>query len=208
MAKDKEDLRVRRTKKTLQDAFIKLVAERGFKAVTVQMLANEAMVNRATFYRHFEDKYDLAEKAYGQIAADYAALIRSNRVENGQDIYSLMFEHVAAYSQFYRVMMRTMPQIQDWIMQSTEELMRSVAIELEMKTEEMSMPPEIVFRYLSAANIGVLLWWLEAGQPIPPKKMAQYIEELHLEGGLHALKMKKLLVEFIENPGENPPNER
>ena len=202
MAQNKDDLRVRRTRKTLQSAFIKLVSEHGFKAVTVQMLADEAMVNRATFYRHFEDKYDLAEKAYGQIAADYAAVIRSSKVKSGQDIYRIMFEHVALYSHFYKAMLHTMPQIQDWIMTGTENEIRAVAHELEMDPDAMTIPPDIVFRYLSAANIGVVLWWLDAGQPIPPAKMAEYIEQLHLEGGLRALKMARFLTEFINRDAE------
>jgi len=57
-----EDLRVRRTRKSLQDAFIELTIQNGFDAVTVADITQRAMVNRATFYRHFQDKYDLLEK--------------------------------------------------------------------------------------------------------------------------------------------------
>jgi AcrR family transcriptional regulator len=39
---------------------IELAAERGFDAITVGDIARRAGVNRATFYRHYQDKYDLA----------------------------------------------------------------------------------------------------------------------------------------------------
>jgi AcrR family transcriptional regulator len=53
------DLRVRRTRKVLKSALIELTIEKGFAAVTVQDIADRAMINRATFYRHYLDKYDL-----------------------------------------------------------------------------------------------------------------------------------------------------
>jgi AcrR family transcriptional regulator len=54
-----EDLRVRRTRKTLQEALIALTIEKGFAAVTVRDITERAMVNRSTFYRHYLDKYEL-----------------------------------------------------------------------------------------------------------------------------------------------------
>jgi AcrR family transcriptional regulator len=55
------DPRVKRTRKLLQQAFIELLAEKGFHGLSVQDIAERATVNRATFYAHFEDKYALME---------------------------------------------------------------------------------------------------------------------------------------------------
>jgi AcrR family transcriptional regulator len=62
MLKEEEkpvDLRIRRTRHLLQQAFMELMAEKDFQSITVQDIANRAMVNRATFYDHFVDKYAL-----------------------------------------------------------------------------------------------------------------------------------------------------
>ena len=56
MAK-KEDLRVKRTKKLLSDAFLKLLSEKPFEAITINELCAVAGVRRATFYKHFTDKF-------------------------------------------------------------------------------------------------------------------------------------------------------
>lgn len=55
------DPRVRRTRKLIVEAFFSLLAEKGFRAVSVQDIAERATVNRATFYLHFEDKYALMD---------------------------------------------------------------------------------------------------------------------------------------------------
>jgi AcrR family transcriptional regulator len=55
------DLRVRRTRMMIEKAFNELLLEKGFQSITVQDIAERAMVNRATFYDHFIDKYALFE---------------------------------------------------------------------------------------------------------------------------------------------------
>ncbi len=54
----KEDLRVRKTKKALFDAFIKLLSEKPYDEITVNELCDAAGIRRATFYKHYSDKYD------------------------------------------------------------------------------------------------------------------------------------------------------
>ncbi|MFF2479720.1 TetR/AcrR family transcriptional regulator [Paenibacillus sp. NPDC058071] len=52
------NLRMTRTKQSLIDAFIKLINEKDFDKITIADLTEGAQVNRATFYAHFNDKYD------------------------------------------------------------------------------------------------------------------------------------------------------
>ena len=54
----KEDLRVRRTKKALFDAFLKLLGEKSFDEITINELCDTAGIRRATFYKHYSDKFD------------------------------------------------------------------------------------------------------------------------------------------------------
>jgi AcrR family transcriptional regulator len=54
------DPRVKRTRQMLKRALGELLAEKAFHDVSVQDIAERATLNRATFYAHFEDKYDLA----------------------------------------------------------------------------------------------------------------------------------------------------
>jgi len=62
MTQVKTDPRILRTRKLIMDAFIKLSGKKEFKDITIKDITSEATVNRATFYYHFTDKYDLMEK--------------------------------------------------------------------------------------------------------------------------------------------------
>ncbi|MGN8647418.1 TetR/AcrR family transcriptional regulator [Gracilibacillus sp. HCP3S3_G5_1] len=62
MTQVKTDPRILRTRKLIMDAFIELSRKKEFKDMTIKDITSEATVNRATFYYHFMDKYDLMEK--------------------------------------------------------------------------------------------------------------------------------------------------
>ncbi len=67
------DPRVLRTRKLLEQAFFDLMNERGFQAISIQDITERATVNRATFYAHFEDKYDLLDHFIREKINEYLA---------------------------------------------------------------------------------------------------------------------------------------
>lgn len=58
---NQNDLRVRKTRKNIESAFISLLEEKSFHKITVQDILDRALINRSTFYKHYMDKYQLAE---------------------------------------------------------------------------------------------------------------------------------------------------
>lgn len=64
------DLRIKRTEHAIKQAFIQLVLQVGFEHVSVQALADVAMINRQTFYAHYTDKYQLAERLLAAFVDD------------------------------------------------------------------------------------------------------------------------------------------
>src|SRR5580698_8904350 len=59
------DPRIRRTRLLLQQALAKLLETKEFDKISVQDIAEAATVNRATFYDHYTDKFDLLECMVG-----------------------------------------------------------------------------------------------------------------------------------------------
>ena len=58
----KTDLRIQRTQKAIIDTFYELLEEKHFSAITIIDICDRALINRGTFYTHFQDKYQLLEK--------------------------------------------------------------------------------------------------------------------------------------------------
>lgn len=55
------DLRTRKTKKALHNAFLQLRAKKDLERITVKELTELAEVSKATFYLHYRDIYDLSD---------------------------------------------------------------------------------------------------------------------------------------------------
>ena len=53
------DRRKRRTRSAIQKACVELIREKGFDNMSILDIAERADINRATFYLHFLDKYDM-----------------------------------------------------------------------------------------------------------------------------------------------------
>ena len=65
-----DDLRILKTKRAIKNAFFDLVNEKTFEKVAISDIADKAMINRATFYLHYQDKYDLLNYLENEVLND------------------------------------------------------------------------------------------------------------------------------------------
>ena len=84
-----EDLRVIKTKENIESHFIELLNRYPFQEITVKMLITECKINRSTFYRNYEDKYQLLEEITEKLLRKYKKTIypdimkiKSDKVED------------------------------------------------------------------------------------------------------------------------------
>ena len=83
---EKTDLRIRKTYKALCDAFVNILEKKRFDDLTVNELCDEAMIRRATFYKHFADKYDFFSFFIRQKQAQFISQAKEETPPN--DIYA------------------------------------------------------------------------------------------------------------------------
>ncbi|MCQ2466662.1 MAG: TetR/AcrR family transcriptional regulator [Clostridia bacterium] len=60
------DLRKERTRRHIINAFIELRSRKPLERITVKELSEKALINKATFYSHYIDIYDLSEQLEGE----------------------------------------------------------------------------------------------------------------------------------------------
>src|SRR5713101_2891065 len=104
------DRRAARTRRSLHQALIALILRKGYDAITVQEIIDEADVGCATFYAHYRGKEDLLRGGFEALRAELKAAQGTAPSKRGaaQDRplkFSLaMFEHACAYRDVYRAM--------------------------------------------------------------------------------------------------------
>ena len=73
MADRKEDLRVRKTKQAIRKVFEEMICEMDYENITVKELTERAMINRKTFYLHYETIDALLEELQQEIADSFTS---------------------------------------------------------------------------------------------------------------------------------------
>ena len=63
----KDDRRVKYTKMVLKESFINLLEKKDISQITVKEICEDADINRATFYTHYTDVYDLLKKIENEL---------------------------------------------------------------------------------------------------------------------------------------------
>jgi len=91
------DLRVRKTRMYIEKAFLDLLTEHSFDEITVNAIADRAMVNRGTFYDHFSDKYALFRHIVEQ---QFGELVQSNMADDDKSGIALLDSLTVSVCQF------------------------------------------------------------------------------------------------------------
>ena len=71
----KEDLRVKKTKKLIKTSFIELAKQMEYQKISVKDLCDKAIINRNTFYLHYQNKDDLVKEMINDTIDKYKGVI-------------------------------------------------------------------------------------------------------------------------------------
>ena len=72
------DLRVIKTRENIQNQMIRLLETVPFEKITVNQLIEACRINRSTFYRNYEDKYDLVRKMCREQLDEFQRALRTD----------------------------------------------------------------------------------------------------------------------------------
>jgi AcrR family transcriptional regulator len=106
----KVDMRILRTRKAIKDAFLGLMEAKGYDRITVQDIADEAFINRNTFYLHYLDKEDLMRKLTAEAIEILDEHLSQRTIDllNEESIHTLIHDVlnlIQQNRQYYQIMM-------------------------------------------------------------------------------------------------------
>ncbi len=76
---NKTDLRVIKTKKIIKNALIDLMAEKEIGSITITELSEKALINRKTFYRHYNSVSEVVTELENEILSEFAETLKDSK---------------------------------------------------------------------------------------------------------------------------------
>jgi len=183
----KIDRRAARTRKALHQALLALMLRKGYEALSVQDIIDEADVGRSTFYAHYTGKEDLLRNGFQMLREELKEAQSAARVgpEASHDdplgFSTAMFEHAARYADHYRTMIggRGGTVTENEIRLILSEMVRQ---ELPPTLRGDDIPRDFVVQFIVGAFLTALNWWFERKPKLSPSQVDAMFRSLVLDG--------------------------
>ncbi|MDL2206749.1 TetR/AcrR family transcriptional regulator [Eubacteriales bacterium OttesenSCG-928-N13] len=166
--------RVPKAKRQLSDAMLALLRERSFQRIGVNDLCEHALISRATFYTHFEDKYDLLRYALTQIRRQLREIAQSGQ----HDVVDLLVSFVYDNADLFRnlLMRESNPEL---VRMLSELFITDIARMIEQSSPETPVvPPMVQATFVSGGLSHLMVWWIDSGFSVSREEMAGYLRGL------------------------------
>jgi len=166
------DPRVKRTRQLLQNAFLELLQEKRFEALSIQDITARATVNRGTFYAHFPDKFTLLDAVIREQFQQAVERHLSSASRLGRPTLRLLIQTVFEY--FSEIYQRCPPSetMKPFLEQAVQEELTGLLLAW-LKQERVSrrVPVETMGVMVSWAILGVVAQWMEGTNTISADQM-------------------------------------
>ncbi len=191
-----EDLRITRTKQLIKTAFLDLIDEHGFEAVTVKAITERAGINRGTFYSHYVDKFDLMEKLIEVIfqEAERKLVKQIPRVfgdQRGPKAHELLVPFIR-FIEENKILMKPLlgpngdPQFQARLRSYMHAALFHRSPTVLFDETKSLVPSDYLVSYISSAHMGVIYEWLYSDRLETAEDIARIIYTITFEGPLTA----------------------
>lgn len=182
MNKQKNDRRIRRTRKTLIDALTVLMSQKRINKITVTELTELADVNRSTFYLYYKDVYDMVEKVESELLEDFLEAFNKcfNKYykcdaayNNLLSFFTFLFEFVRSNSKMCKILLGP-----DGDYAFLEKLKGIIKSQPGFESDEHNLKLQYYDPFIISGCIGIIQEWLDNDMKESPKAMAIMVLEL------------------------------
>ena len=177
---NKHDRRSQRTRHLVSAAFVQLLKEKGYSAISVSDIIERANIGRSTFYSHYRDKDDLFVNELDRVIE-----LLNKRMSTQQAMPFFpslgLFQHVGEQYQLYKALLWS-PGIDLLTKHLQKSLSDRIEKELQKSGREFEASPAILANFIAGSFLTLLNWWLENKMLYSPEEMDAMFKRLTLAG--------------------------
>lgn len=161
------DARIRYTKQAIRTSFFQLLGYKSIEKITVKELCNLAGINRATFYRYYENQYDLLSIIGNEMLADIKTAIQKN--PNDIDALTTLMCHLLYQNRNEWVLLMS-PNGDSRFLSKTINSFNQIYDPV-CNTEDKQM----MYRFMLNGFTGIFDYWVQNNMQESPDQIANYL---------------------------------
>lgn len=180
---EKEDLRIVRSRKLLCSSLMELMQTTSFDKLSINDICKNAMVHRATFYNHFNDKNDLLNYAIDEIQEElFEKSIGKGNYDSQKEmlmalvecIIDFMVENHQKLSLIYK---NSADKLSSLISNTVGRSIKYLINKNEYKQEYL-LPTDIIVNFFTGGISTIGIKWLESPLPYTKEEMLKFFDIL------------------------------
>lgn len=164
---------------TLALALRELLKHDPIEKITVDQICREAAVHRSTFYRYFQDKYDLLNYAFDKIWLE--------KIDEDDIVDSIILLIFKEKDIFRNISINNNNNLLYWIMVEmvTEKILvasqndRLHNIKWIEETVLQATDPKLAANMVAGAFLTLLFEWVDSNYQMDPKELSDFVRHLH-----------------------------
>ena len=143
----KTDARVRYTRRVIKESLLRLLEDRPVNRITVKEVCEAAQINRATFYAHFTDCFDVLNQMENDLLADFERSLSFASVVDVVDMIERIYAMIDQNAEVCRVLIKMIAMAHD----------KTIVCWKEQLTRATESDREMLFTCLSNGLLNVIL---------------------------------------------------
>ena len=184
MLKKKTDLRVVKTKKILFNSLLNLMKTKNFEKIKISDICEESLINRSTFYAHYDDKYELLIDLFEERKLSLLKVLEDNEnkdfsKEYLMELLSILIDHVEENKEIYSAILANNRNgiLIDFLIDAIE---KDVSERLKGSSEIMisDLPLDIVVKFYAGGLINIGIDCITRAKKYSKEELLSYIDKL------------------------------
>ena len=177
----KIDLRVVKTKKNLYNSLLNLMGNKTVEEIKVSDICENALINRSTFYAHFNDKYELLYSLISDLKIELESLLKENEnIKNTKEYYIKMIEillnHIDENIYVYSAIINNNKN--SIVMDMIYNTLNASIKENLSKEKSLNIPVDFISSFYIGAVINVGIDYLKNPKANSKEKVIEYLNQL------------------------------
>lgn len=179
----KKDLRIIKTEHALYEALLTLMKDKTFEEIKVADICNVALINRSTFYAHYNDKYELLMAIINELKENLLVTIEQNDYDVNSKAYylemiSLVLDHFdSRKDDYYYILMNNKSSVLIDIL--TEVAVKDINKRIEIgNIHKGNVPTDILVKFYLGGVFNVGIEWLSSKNKYSKQEILEYLNTL------------------------------